>query len=59
MTACYEAPPGAAEKARLSLAMDKMEAGQAESDVARANAHADAGQGTGIGTAPDTKTLDH
>lgn len=59
MTACHEAPPDLAEKARVSLAMDKMEAGQAESDIARANAETDAGQGIAIGTALDAKSLEH
>ena len=63
VTACHEAPPDVATKARVSLAMGKMEAGQAKSDIARANARAgaeiDSGQGHAIGAAPDAKALDH
>jgi hypothetical protein len=40
MSACQDLPPDINEKARMSRAMDKMEAEQAQSDVARAAANA-------------------
>lgn len=40
MSACQDLPPDINEKARMSRAMDKMEAEQAQSDVARAVAKA-------------------
>lgn len=41
---CRDAPPDATERARMTRAMDKMEAEQAQSDIARAavKARADA-----------------
>ena len=36
ISACQDPPPDAAEQARMSRAMDKMEAEQAQSDLTRA-----------------------
>jgi len=53
MSACQDLPPDTAEQARKARAMDKMEADQMQSDIARAAADASASNETAKSKAVD------
>jgi hypothetical protein len=57
ISACQDSPPDMTEQARMSRAMDKMEAEQAQSDIARyaaaASAESDAAQNKTATTAQE------
>ena len=63
ISACQNSPPDTTERARMSRAMDKMEAEQAQSDIARAAADAsaanDAGETKALGIAQEKQNREN